>query len=129
MRLPSVTLGPAILLAVIACRPAERPDPWQEARRRGIDFRAVGQEPGWLLEIDHEGSLRLAYDYAQRSVTAPTPAPATTSATTTYRATPDGHDLSVVIERRPCQDVMSGEPFPASVSVTIDGRTLHGCGR
>src|SRR5688572_27332616 len=30
----------------------ERPDPWREARGRGIDFRAIGQEPGWYLEID-----------------------------------------------------------------------------
>ncbi|HEY6362032.1 MAG TPA: MliC family protein [Vicinamibacterales bacterium] len=33
-------------------------DPWQEARDRGVDFRAVGQEPGWHLEIDDGESIR-----------------------------------------------------------------------
>src|SRR5688572_8216226 len=36
-------------------------DPWLEATGRGIDFRAVGQEPGWYLEIDSERSMHLVY--------------------------------------------------------------------
>ena len=33
--------------------------PWEEARRRGVNFRAVGQEPGWYLELQHDQSGQL----------------------------------------------------------------------
>jgi putative lipoprotein len=100
-------------------------DPWQEARDRGIEFRAVGQEPGWFLEIDQEREMRLLYDYAEREARAPAPAPVTTGGTTSYEA----GRLRVVSEERPCSDAMSGESFPRRVIVTIDGRELRGCGR
>ena len=104
-------------------------DPWQNARERGIDFRAVGQEPGWYLEIDNEKSMRLFYDYAERQATTPVPVPVSSGGTTTYDAVTEAHRLRVNIEERECSDTMSGEPFPRTVTVTIDGRTLRGCGR
>ena len=104
-------------------------DPWREARERGIDFRALGQEPGWYLEIDNEKSMRLLYDYAERQATTPVPAPVSAGGVTTYEAVTELHRLRVDIEVRPCSDAMSGEAFPSTVTVVIDGRTLHGCGR
>jgi putative lipoprotein len=104
-------------------------DPWQEARARGIDFRALGQEPGWYLEIDHGKSMRLLYDYAEQQATMPVPEPVSTGGVTTYDAVTELHHLRVLIEERACSDVMSGEAFPRTVTVEIDGRALHGCGR
>src|SRR5690606_15932024 len=46
-----------------------------------------------------------------------------------YRSRPGGHDLRVVVEEDPCEDVMSGEAFPATVTVVLDGREYRGCGR
>ena len=120
-----------------ACRqqPAEPPvpsvarDPWLEATGRGIDFRAVGQEPGWYLEIDNERSMHLAYDYAERTATTPVPAPVVKGDEISYTAVTDAHRLAVLIEPRPCSDTMSGQRFPRTVTVTIDGQTLRGCGR
>ena len=104
-------------------------DPWQEARDRGIDFRAVGQEPGWYLEITDGKSIRLVYDYAEREAVTPAPAPVSRGGSTTYDVTTDAHRLRVVIEERSCTDAMSGEAFPRAVTVEIDGRSLRGCGR
>ena len=109
------------------CR--ERREPWQDATDRGIDFRAVGQEPGWFLEIDKEKQLRLVYDYAEREATTPMPQPVVTGTTRTYDGKTGVHHLRVVIEEQECSDTMSGLRFPRTVTVTIDGRTLHGCGR
>jgi uncharacterized membrane protein len=106
-----------------------RRDPWSEARGRGIDVRAVGQEPGWFLDIDHGNSMHLVYDYAERTATVPAPEPVTSGATTTYEAATSEHRVRVILEERPCQDVMSGEPFPLTVTVEIDARMLRGCGR
>jgi putative lipoprotein len=105
------------------------PDPWADARARGIDFRAVGQEPGWYIEIDHESQLRLLYDYAEHEAVAAAPLPLVTDNQTTYAAATRDHTVSVVSETRICRDAMSGAEYPATVTVRIDGRELHGCGR
>jgi len=111
--------------------PADRPgapDPWAEARGRGIDFRAVGQEPGWYLEVDHESEMRLRYDYAEREAVMPAPQPLVTGNQTMYAAATREHTLSVISENRTCHDGMSGAEYPNTVVVTIDGRALQGCG-
>jgi uncharacterized membrane protein len=110
-----------------SCR--EVRDPWLDAAGRGIDFRAVGQEPGWYLEIDNERSMHLVYDYAERTATTLVPAPVVKGAEMSYTAVTDAHQLAVLIEQRLCSDTMSGQRFPRTVTVTIDGQTLRGCGR
>lgn len=105
-------------------------DPWQDARQRGIDFRGVGQEPGWFVEIDHDKGLRLVWDYAEQQTVAAAPMrPVVEEGTTVYRATTSAHQVEVAIEQTPCSDAMSGQPFPHTVTVNVDGRALRGCGR
>jgi uncharacterized membrane protein len=111
--------------------PAQRPsikDPWLDADERGVLLRAVGQEPGWDLEID-KSAMRLRYDYGQQELRVPAPSPARKGSTTTYEATSGSRRLRVVIEERPCADTMSGAEFSRSVTVDIDNNVLKGCGR
>jgi putative lipoprotein len=109
------------------CR--ERREPWQEAADRGVDFRAVGQEPGWFLEIDNEKQIRVVYDYAEHQLIAPVTSPATKGSTVFYDMMVDSQRVLITIEETPCNDAMSGEAFPRSVAVTIGTRTLRGCGK
>jgi putative lipoprotein len=109
------------------CR--ERHEPWLEAADRGVDFRAVGQEPGWFLEIDQEKEIRLVYDYAEHELVAPVPSPLRKGTSIIYDTTVKSEHVVILIEDAPCTDVMSGEAFPRSVTVTIGTRTLRGCGR
>ena len=103
---------------------------WDQARAAGVDFRAVGQEPGWMLDIYTETRMRLLWDYGERIADFPLTAPDTSQeGATRYETAQGGRRLTVVIRRAPCQDVMSGEPYPARVEVVIDGRTLQGCGK
>lgn len=55
--------------------PSPGPSPWDDARRRGVEFRAIGQEPGWMLEIDAGKSMYLLADYGEKKVTTPAPPP------------------------------------------------------
>ena len=103
-------------------------DPWRDAQARGIDFRAVGQEPGWFLEI-HGRSLRLVYDYGEREVVTSVAGRVVEQGNTTYRSTTSKPAVVVSVDDRPCADAMSGQPFPSTVTVTVDRRALHGCGR
>ncbi len=103
---------------------------WEDARAQGVDFRAVGQEPGWLLNIYQQERITLDWDYGQSSATFPLTEPTyPVEGQTRYDASANGKTIAVVIRRFPCEDAMSGAPFPSTVEVTIDGRTLQGCGR
>lgn len=97
---------------------------------RDHDFRGVGQEPGWQLEIRKGAEMRFIYDYGNG--TAVTPAPKhevdSSSGTRTYHAQSDGNELEVVIVPVSCADSMSGKPYPATVSVSLNGKKFRGCG-
>jgi uncharacterized membrane protein len=104
-------------------------DPWQRAQARGVDFRAVGQEPGWSLEVDYQGSMTLLYDYGERELTAASPALTHVSGRSTLELSTESGPVQVTIEDRPCSDAMSGQRFPSTVIVDIGDRRLEGCGR
>ncbi|MEQ1820049.1 MAG: hypothetical protein ABL871_15715 [Terricaulis sp.] len=103
---------------------------WDAARAAGVDFRAVGQEPGWIVDIYTQNRIVALLDYGQTLIEFPRANPTSpTEGATRYETQTDGHTLSITIRRSPCEDAMSGETYPTSVDLVIDGRTLNGCGR
>jgi uncharacterized membrane protein/GNAT superfamily N-acetyltransferase len=104
-------------------------DPWNEAKLRGIEFRAVGNEPGWYLEIDNERWMRLLYAYGERMATVPPPKPRVAGDITTFESSGDGHAIKADVTPGPCTDGMSDQSYPLNVVVTVDGSQLRGCGR
>lgn len=110
-------------------------DPWEKARMAGVVFRAVGQEPGWLLEIDAGGYIELLLDYGETRIRTPISAPRVDpkTRTTTYSTVAPFSPLAltVTVEERTCYDGMSGEGFTAAVEVRFggSGATYTGCGR
>jgi putative lipoprotein len=103
---------------------------WTDARAAGVDFRGVGQEPGWMVDIHARDRIVLLLDYGQRLLEFPLTEPVYPQEfATRYETQSNGSRLHITIRRAPCQDAMSGEAFPATVEIVIDGRTLSGCGR
>ena len=96
-----------------------------EARRRGVTFRARGNEPSWLLEITPQLLVLAATRRAEFAYRAPTIA----GARSTYRTFAGTQELVVVIDRIACNDSMGGELFDNTVAVTFEGTTVYGCGR
>lgn len=96
---------------------------------RDRDFRAAGQEPFWRLEIAKGKELRFI-EVSRAGVMTPVPMPRIDPETgaRVYHAITEATDLRVVIEPVPCTDVMSGNLFETTVTVTLNGRTYHGCG-
>lgn len=113
-----------------SCTLLPKGDVWERARLRGVEFRAIGQEPGWVLEIDPERWIRLATDYGRADAYVPVPVPNADPVTgaTTYHAVTEAHELRVVLEEKPCRDVMSGEAFPTVVTLHLNERRFSGCG-
>lgn len=102
--------------------------PWNDARSRGVDFRALGNEPGWIAEIYEGDSLSVIADYGERTATTPYPEPRITDETTTYHAVTEANTLTIVIEEGPCFDGMSGQEFEHTVRMTLNGVSYDGCG-
>ncbi len=103
---------------------------WGQARAAGVDFRAVGQEPGWMLDVYTAGGIKFFWDYGENYAEFPGVTPTyPQEGSTRYETAANGVSLVVTIRRFPCQDAMSGEAFPSTVEVVVDGRTLNGCGR
>lgn len=103
--------------------------PWADAAYRGVDFRALGNEPGWLLEVDEGKSIRLVTDYGERSVHVPAPMPRFEGGIVRYAVKTKAHEVRLAIEPKTCQDSMSGEVFEARVRVQLDDSDYQGCGR
>jgi putative lipoprotein len=109
------------------CRNDGRRAVWEKAKLDGADFRAVGNEPGWNLEILAGSRMVLVADYGAARVERPLPQPVIDRQARITRW--DAGQLSVEVIGRPCRDSMSGESFEATVVVTWGERTLRGCGR
>jgi membrane-bound inhibitor of C-type lysozyme len=101
----------------------------EDARRRGMEIWATGNEPGWTLQIGPEqilytgdyGATRLSFPSAQPQVDA-------VLGRTTYTTEREGQTLEVSMVDEECLDDMSGEPFSLTVELRLGGRLLRGCG-
>ena len=109
------------------CRNDRRRAVWEKAKLDGADFRAVGNEPGWSLEILGESRIVLIADYGASRVERPLPQPMIDQEARTTRW--DTGELIVEVIGAPCRDSMSGESFESTVVVTWGVQTLKGCGR
>lgn len=110
--------------------PLDRMPSWEEARAAGVEFRAVGQEPGWMVDIYRRHRIVLLLDYGETQLELPRPAPTSPGeGVTRYETQGGGHSAAITIRHTPCADAMSGQPYPSSVEVVVDGRSLRGCGR
>jgi len=90
------------------------------------EFRAVGNEPGWMLSITDSLTV-LQWDYGERKASAATP-PAQSIPNGRRYAVAGDSAFTVTVRDTLCADGMSGRQFPSRVQVSIGSRTLDGCG-
>lgn len=111
------------------CSPSDRISPWDQAAERGVSFRAIGQEPGWLVEVqdgDEGASLTAHLDYGQRLLEV---AELSSEDANRYQGqAADGTSVVLTIEERDCADPMSGERFRAAASLAVGDQQYEGCG-
>jgi putative lipoprotein len=102
----------------------------EDAKLRGVDFRAAGHHPGWSLEITRGADIVLVTGFGERRYVFPTPDPAVDplDRKTEFRTTAAARELVVLLEARECRDTMSGDSFPTTVTVQLDYEVLLGCG-
>lgn len=100
-----------------------------EVQRLGnADFRAVGNEPAWHMDIANGDKILLITNYGNQRYEFPATQPDSANGRKVYDVSSAGHHLTTVIEEKSCNDSMSGKAFVATVTVTIDGKKYTGCG-
>ena len=115
----------------VECAQTELASPWDQAKARGAGFRAVGNEPGWAVEVGmgEAPALTATLDNGSRTVEV-AQAQALTGKNTGFAGkTADGMAVELLIKREACTDGMSGEAFAASAQLKVGDKTYSGCGR
>ena len=87
-------------------------------------FTGRGNEPGWFVEITGD-MLSLTRQGGKGVESYPAPAPETVGDARRY-AVPDGP--TVTVANTLCRDSATGMPYPAQVTVQVEGSTLAGRG-
>jgi heat shock protein HslJ/uncharacterized membrane protein len=114
-----IVLSAAALLSGCATLPAPAPETTVPT---GEAWFALGTEPFWSLEITQS---RITYhDAERRRVTEANPGAQTSLNGRRYA----GQRMTVDISMQPCSDGMSDRRYAETVRLTMDGRTLNGCG-
>lgn len=108
-----------------------RPDrvAWEDARRRGVDFRGVGSDPGWSLEIRRGRQLLFILDHGTQRILVPNQTEQGDGSMSVYAGATETQDLRVEIVDVSCVDAGSGNIFPSEVVVTFNGTGYQGCGQ
>ena len=106
---------------------AARPPDRQAPAAAPASFRATGNEPAWRLDIA-DGTITLLTDLGQTRTVIPAQRPTVKDGTRTYAAADQGRAVTVTITETICVDTMSGMPHPNTVTVTLDGKKMSGCG-
>jgi uncharacterized membrane protein len=91
----------------------------------GAQFRALGVEPFWHLDVDTR-ALRLSR-LGQASLTFAISAIESNATTTVWRAQDESDTLILTVEKARCTDSMSGSLFAYTAEVRLGGEMLSGC--
>jgi len=110
-----------------ACTPSNTVSPWNDAVARGVTFRAIGNEPGWWVEIGGGAhpALHAVLDYGDRALDVAdlVSAPGRFSGRTS-----NGAEVVLIAERAECHDGMSGAAFEATATLAAGDKVYRGCG-
>lgn len=115
---------------LMSCKKIPRESSWKAARVRGVDFRAVGQEADWTLEITEGEQINLSGGPGQDTIKTTVLSPQIKdNKRRVYHIQTPSHRLKVEIIDKPCRTAEDGTALPYTVTITLDGKTLQGCGR
>ena len=102
-----------------ACAPKAWVGPWADARARGVAFRAVGQEPGWFVEVTPGDALVAVLDYGERTIELPAPeVTPLNGGARGYQADGEGVDFDHSYPLNDAGQSTDGTPFAIAVYAT-----------
>lgn len=109
----------------LPCRTTGRQKVLTGAWRAGVVFLAGGNEPSWNLRATAERLVLQRPDAPPLELQLRAPL---RRGTARFTAGMGAGELSVRLEPGPWLDTMSGEPFPLTVNMTLEGKVYRGGG-
>lgn len=116
----------------LQCQLAEQRRGMTRTEQPGVMFLGRGNEPGWTVALAHdEPSLTLTLNYGQERKTFPYMVSVmdNQAGRVVVENAQQEPFFRLRIEAGACFDDMSGEPFPARVTLTYGGQQYSGCGQ
>ncbi len=112
------------------CRNNTQASAREHARLNGVDFRASGHSPDWILDITLDGDMQLVTgaDHALLIFTTPEPLILEHERKTLYTTQNKRHQIIVELTGNSCRDLRTGETHEVTVKISLDDRRLQGCG-
>jgi len=113
----------------VSCREVRSKSLVEDARARGVTFRALGNEPGAVLEIGPDRRVDFDYRDEQLRVAFSSPAPQEDFAGAAGDEGRSGANaIEVTLREQRCMDDMSGERFPVTLVLQVNAEIRRGCG-
>lgn len=102
----------------------------EHAKLNGVDFRATGNTPDWILEITLDSDMQLVTGSNDTTHLFKTPQPLIIESErkTLYSAQNKTHQIIVELVGTPCRDARTGDTSEVTVNISIDDQQLQGCG-
>ena len=101
----------------------------EDARARGVAYRALGNEPGWILEIGPGDTLDWTTNYGEDRHVFKGAIEARGGEgidSRSFTASSDAGSIAVTVRAEPCTDD-AGFAFDYSATIAFAGGTLRGC--
>ncbi|MEE8588764.1 MAG: MliC family protein [Sulfurimonadaceae bacterium] len=102
---------------------------WERAKLNGVAFRAIGNEPGWILEITSDKEVSFLTNLGQDKTHFEIIEKFSDYNSTEYEMRSHNNLLHMRIENRPCQDTMVDRVYESTVYINFDGVNMKGCGK
>ena len=102
---------------------------FERARSEGVLFRAIGNEPGWTLEISSDKEVLFLTSLGEDKTHFEVIDKFSEYGSTEYKMRSKQNHLLVRIEKRRCRDTMVDRVYESTVYINFDGVYMKGCGK
>ncbi len=102
---------------------------FERAKHKGVAFRAIGNEPGWTLEIISDNEVLFLTNLGQDKTHFKVTKKFSEHNSIEYEMHSKYNVLHVRIENRSCQDTMADRTYESTVYINFDGVNMQGCGK
>ena len=102
----------------------------EDAKLRGVDYRASGNEPGWSLEISGSNMVFITgYGQSAYSFAISGHDLNRETRTVTYTSSTPNDTISARILGKTCSNGVNGKRFETAVEIEFNGMLYKGCGQ
>jgi membrane-bound inhibitor of C-type lysozyme len=111
----------------VACEERRAESLREDARVRGVVYRALGNEPGWVLEIGPAGKLSWTTNYGEQRYDFDSTQESVTDGVASFTARQGNHAIKAMLSAERCVDDGEVEHDHAA-TIEFDGQVYRGCG-